>query len=189
MASTEIDSFVQKFKLLRNAGFEASLQFETKLGEVWISISCKVGRDVMPPPMPPPSSSQFVVASKLHRSPSYYRRLARRKAKREACVDDEKSMPPKADQDQIMQNAVEADNYNAVKESTHSTVVDSDASEDDIENELGERDAVMADVIEVDSVGTVVSNADADIGAQLDSIIRQSQTNRDLWDKFNALPP
>ena len=34
----------------------------------------------------------------------------------------------------------------------------------------------------------IVDDADEDISIQLDSIIRQSQINRDLWQKQNALP-
>ena len=56
MADNEINSFVQKFKLLRDAGLEASLSLETKLGEVEISLSCKVGR-ILPPPQSPSSIS------------------------------------------------------------------------------------------------------------------------------------
>ena len=43
MANMEIDQFVNQFKLLRDAGMEASLNLETKLGEVFISLNCKLG--------------------------------------------------------------------------------------------------------------------------------------------------
>ena len=43
-ANMEIDSVVSKFKLLKDAGYEASLNLDTMLGEVKISLSCKVGR-------------------------------------------------------------------------------------------------------------------------------------------------
>ena len=43
MASIQIDSFVEKFKLLQGAGYKASLSFESELGEVSISLSCKFG--------------------------------------------------------------------------------------------------------------------------------------------------
>ena len=48
MANREIDSFVKQFKLLRDAGIKASLNMETILGEISISISCKVGRNIPP---------------------------------------------------------------------------------------------------------------------------------------------
>ena len=75
----EIDSVVSKFKLLKDAGYEASLNLETMLGEVKISLNCKVGRS-----LPPPSSPIAQSSIRRYRSPSYYRRQARRKAQREA---------------------------------------------------------------------------------------------------------
>ena len=79
-AHAEIDSFVKKFKSLWNAGFHATLNLESMLGEVNVSLNCKVGR-VVPPPSSP---SMFSVSSPRYRSPSYFRRQARRKAARES---------------------------------------------------------------------------------------------------------
>ena len=94
MAEKEIDSFVLKFKTLRAAGIEATLNVETKLGEVSISINCKVGRD-LPPPLMSPSGT--VISGKPYRSPSYYRRQARRRAERKAQMVVELK-PPSSDQ-------------------------------------------------------------------------------------------
>ena len=80
MGHAEIDSFVNKFKLLLNAGFNAKLNLESTLGEVDISLSCKVGRLNPPPSLP----SMFFTSSPRHRSPSYLRRQARRKAAHES---------------------------------------------------------------------------------------------------------
>ena len=80
MADLEIESFVRKFKLLWNAGFTASLNIESALGEVNISLNCKVGR-TKPPPMPFMSP---VLLPNMNRSPSYYRRQVRRKTTRES---------------------------------------------------------------------------------------------------------
>ena len=77
MASIQIDSFVEKFKLLQGAGYKASLSFESELGEVSISLSFKVGINT-----PPSSPLQTFLG---RRSPSYYRRLERRKAERSSC--------------------------------------------------------------------------------------------------------
>ena len=74
MASIQIDSFVEKFKLLQGAGYKASLSFESELGEVSISLSFKVGINT-----PPSSPLQTFLG---RRSPSYYRRLERRNAER-----------------------------------------------------------------------------------------------------------
>ena len=81
--TTEIDSFVRKFKSLRDAGLEASFNLETKLGEVVISIRCKVGRDIPLPPLESPSDSEHR-ARKIYRIPSYYRRQAWCRARKDA---------------------------------------------------------------------------------------------------------
>ena len=76
MAQCEIDSFVKKFKLLWSAGYDSSLNLESKLGEVYVTLNCKVGRSI-PPPTSPISPAKY-------RSPSYFRRQERRKAARES---------------------------------------------------------------------------------------------------------
>ena len=82
MDRIEIDSFVNKFKALCDAGYHASLNLESKLGEVFVNLSCKVGRTTPPPSTPP---APFDAVPK-YRSPSYYRRQARRKMSRESQV-------------------------------------------------------------------------------------------------------
>ena len=186
MADKEIDSFVQKFKMLRVAGMEATLNLETKLGEVWMSLNCKVGRDVPPPPMSP--SATGVGRRKSYRSPSYYRRQARRRAEREAqIVDGSKS--PLADQ-AINEIDVEAD---AEKESDSAVV--EDATDID-EESMGSEDEVETDVdIEVKQIQleqkSKLKSMDPEpcISTELDTLIQQSQKNRVLWEKFGALPP
>ena len=78
MATVEIDSFINKSKLLLSAGFNASLNLQSNLGEVSITLNCKVGR-TSPPLFSP---VRPYAASPKHRSPSYLRRQARRKAAR-----------------------------------------------------------------------------------------------------------
>ena len=80
MVHLEIDSFVKKFEALWSAGLEASLSLESKLGELCISLNCKVGRP-LPPPMSPTAPS---VTSSKYRSPSYFRRQVRRRKSRES---------------------------------------------------------------------------------------------------------
>ena len=79
MTNMEIDGFIEHFKLLWRTGHDAKLNIETRLGEAFITLNCKVGR-VAPPLSPSPSFA----SRKLHRSPSYYRRQCRRKADRDA---------------------------------------------------------------------------------------------------------
>ena len=78
MGAVEIDSFVAKFKSLLGAGHNATLSFESQLGEVSITLNCKVGR-ITPPPW---ISSRPYVRNNKHRSPSYLRRQERQKADR-----------------------------------------------------------------------------------------------------------
>ena len=77
MVNAEIDSFVVKFKSLWAAGYKATLSLESCMGEVVINLNCKVGRNE-PPTTPSPSYA--MAASRTYRSPSYYRRQARRRA-------------------------------------------------------------------------------------------------------------
>ena len=79
MDRNEIDSFVNKFRALCDAGYHASLNLESKLREVYVNLSCKVGRTTPPPPFTSPAPFDAVPK---YRSPSYYRRQARRKATR-----------------------------------------------------------------------------------------------------------
>ena len=57
MDHVEIDSFVKKFKLLWGAGYDTTLNFESKLGEMHINLSCKVGR-IIPLPSTPSSANE-----------------------------------------------------------------------------------------------------------------------------------
>ena len=63
MADTEIESFVQKLKSLRGAGLEATLSLDAILGEVWITMNCKVGN--VPPAQPVPSSPSLIARGKF----------------------------------------------------------------------------------------------------------------------------
>ena len=74
MATDEVENFVRKFKMLRDSGYDATLTLESRLGEVSVTLNCKVGR-TSPPPTTPLASS-----SPRYRSPSYFRRQVRRKA-------------------------------------------------------------------------------------------------------------
>ena len=150
-----------------------------------IAIDCKVGRDVLPSP---PLSPSPVAASKLHRSPSYYRRQARRKAEREIRACNENSVQPIAVADQAMQETrAEDENLDIIE----SAVFDSD--EEVGESMTGievEAEAVSNEdsAVQTTIVDQVKDDDEVDISVQLDSIIRQSQLNRDLWEKYNSLP-
>ena len=67
MVNEEIDFIVANFKSLLGIGHEASLKLECKLGEVWMNLSCKVGRNEPPLTVPAPnvmsmSAERIIVA-------------------------------------------------------------------------------------------------------------------------------
>ena len=139
MVHCEIDSFVNKFKLLWRAGYDTSLSLESKLGEVHINLSCKVGRSI-----PPPSSR----ITPKYRSPSYFRRQERRRAARESSdvISNE------------IQSYKEADEALAVADvdADHSSVlpVEESASEEDQCGSMEEKIVEVVDdtVIETEEV-------------------------------------
>ena len=72
----ELNSFLTKFKQLCNAGFEASLQLNSKNGYATVSLEVKLGAL-----QSSPNATQSSFKQKRRRSPAYYRRQeARRNA-------------------------------------------------------------------------------------------------------------
>ena len=178
MADIELDSFVRKFKLLRDAGYEASLSFNTSLGEVHINLSCKVGRVVPPPPSPP---AQMVSSSQKYRSPSYYRRQARRRAQRESLPDTNVNVA-----DEVKDDVVEP-----AEEVIHDLALSNDASVTEVEDVeaateySGMKDASESSSSEEEDNGDVEIENEDDLGVQLKAIIHESKLNREKWDRRN----
>ena len=167
MEDVEIDSFVKKFKMLRSVGYDATLNLESKLGEVFITLNCKVGR-VLPPPSTPTS-----VVSK-HRSPSYYRRLARRKAARDS-NSEHVVLAEQANNDPIesySENAEEAHEHDSekVEESTVALTDDDDDEEDEVEV--------------VDVCTETADEVSDNLSEQLNALIMESRKHREHWDKL-----
>ena len=183
MDSAEIDSFVKKFKILWGAGYDASLNLESKLGEVFISLNCKVGR-VLPPPSPSGSAplSSVVQKSRKPRGPSYHRRQARRKASRDSILQ-----PPVAEQanvevntnmsEPILNSEVAEEAINDEVDDKDITVVESaDVVQDDTEVESSEDEE--DDEETTDSTEIELSH---DVGEQLRSLIEESKEKRESW--------
>ena len=163
MEDVEIDSFVKKFKMLRSVGYDATLNLESKLGEVLITINCKVGR-VLPSPYTP-----TLVVSK-HRSPSYYRRLAARDSNSEHVV-----LAEQANNDPIeshSENAEEAHEHDSekVEESTVALTDDDDDEEDEVEV--------------VDVCTETADEVSDNLSEQLNALIMESRKHREHWDKL-----
>ena len=164
MDDAEIDSFVRKFKLLRGAGIDASLNLESKLGEVFISLNCKVGR-VSPPPDAPTN------APSKPRSPSYYRRLARRKAARDLNMEVE--VVAEQARDEVITNKIETTSSEDAEE----------AKEDDSDEEAAdyEEDVASESRLEDADQGSMLSG---DLSKQLFSLIQESKKQRENWDRL-----
>ena len=79
MAADQTQKFIDHFKSLWGAVYEASLNFESKVGEISISLNCKDERSSPPSPAPP-----LYDLRQRHRSSSYFRRQLHRRCEHEA---------------------------------------------------------------------------------------------------------
>ena len=75
MADAEIASFLTKFKLLCNAGVNASLNISSCNGKATVTLQADLG---------PLSKPSIIPQTSPHRSPSYHRRIARRRMMRQS---------------------------------------------------------------------------------------------------------
>ena len=75
----ELDSFLSKFKFLSSAGFKAAISFKTENFVTNVSLDVELPFVLPPCNLPPPFSVFSTPKSRRHRSPSYYRRLQRRR--------------------------------------------------------------------------------------------------------------
>ena len=138
MAHTEIDSFVLKFKNLCSAGYKATLSVEAEDGKASICLKANLG--YIPLSFLHPYHHGQGPPPRVHRSPSYYRCQARRKAA-ETAAAVASSDAPQADQ---------ADTSNLVAEqapSTPNVVSEEDIIEDEtqIENLENEETVQLAE--------------------------------------------
>ena len=166
MDDGEIDNFVKKFKMLRGAGYDASLNLESKLGEVYISLSCKVGRVLSP------STTPTCVVTK-RRSPSYYRRLARRKAARD--LNLEQSIVAEKANNEVNTIAVQPGLEGA--EETEAV----DAEESTAMSAEYEEDEVVDDEEACQETDDELSE---DLSSQLNALIEESKKQRENLEKF-----
>ena len=82
MADTEIDSFLTKFKYVCSEGINASLNITSSNGKAIVTLHAEIGAIGAPKSPKTPLK---------HRSPAYYRRIARRQAMRQT-VDENHSV-------------------------------------------------------------------------------------------------
>ena len=79
-STREIDSFLSKFRYLCSTGFKASLNISCENGRTVVDLHVDLGCTLPPVGISPPT----IAPSMSPRSPSYYRCLKRRKAKRDS---------------------------------------------------------------------------------------------------------
>ena len=87
--AAEIDSFILKFKNLQYAGQKAILTLEAENGKALISLKAELGY-LSPPDYLLPTQTRYTAApivTRLHRSPSYFRRQERRRQAAYAAVE------------------------------------------------------------------------------------------------------
>ena len=150
--------------------------------------------------LPPAPQSHKVIPKKTYRSPSYYRRQVRRKAERENRSDslEESSLADKAKEEETAEEAISSVDDNEMDDSVlieeEEIAEEADTCVDDEVDEcaLISQDYSVTDKMELDENEETVemlSKPSVDVSLELDSIVRQSQENRDRWEKFNAFPP
>jgi len=178
MASMELSSFIKKFESLRSSGYDASLLIENKLDEMSITLSCKVGRDI------PPPSQTFTpgINSRNRRSPSYYRRQARRQAFR---CNVENVVECNSETEQVVEDV--STELQAVEKATVVKAEDMEAQEELIDDEDTESEAAE-DLSPVEISRGQYSEMEEDVkyddlNVQLEAIIKESQTRRQYWDQ------
>ena len=125
MASSEIDSFVLKFKNLQYAGLKASLTLETENGESIVTLRANLGY------LPPPNHHGYNRGSQVNRPPAYFRRQERRKAARVAA--EEESV-----QAEQAQDSIQADDIKEVSSETDVCIVAEKATDESEKKEEAE---------------------------------------------------
>ena len=74
----ELQNFIDKFRYLCSAGFDATLTLSSEKGQAQVCFNVNLG--FLPPPVavPPPLTNVHATPCQRRRSPSYYRRLKKR---------------------------------------------------------------------------------------------------------------
>ena len=173
MEDNEIESFIRKFKSLRVTGYNATLNMECKLGEVFITLNCKVGRS-----LPPSPSTPTYAAGLKSRSPSYFRRQARRKASREFkdgladCGSASEEVKDVAAEVDNCCADMKNDSAELEAESSHDDARDACIETEEVDQAELERDIVIFDVI---------------MSAVTKPIEVKEVVEKEIRDRFNAI--
>ena len=182
MATEEFNSFVRKFFDLWKSGLHASLHLETTAGKATASLSLELGTVVSAEEAKPHYHKKV--------SPSQVRRRQRRAQARCEANGGKRNVIVKGS------SVEDATSY---VEDVSSREEMNEGSFDDMQVELNYTEEV--DKVDDDAIGTLeeilqstskTKAADMDnddnIGLQLENLIRQSEKNRNLWEKRQSLP-
>ena len=135
MSDKELDNFILKFHQLRRSGFTAHLDIDTHAGQAWVGLRLMLG----------PVHQEKQSKAKKHRSPSYLRRLEKRKLARSAASPNKgtEEVSTAVDADEANNGA---DNEENADKEVSDSVKDAEKASDNADKELkvSDKDAEKA---------------------------------------------
>ena len=195
MATEEFNSFVRKFFDLWKSGLHASLHLETTAGKATVSLSLELGTVVSAEEAKPHYHKKV--------SPSQVRRRQRRaQARREANGGECNVIVKSASEEDAtfyVASVEDNDREEMSVEDVSSQEGMKEGAFDDMQVELNDTEEV--DKVDDDDIGTLEEisqstskikaadmDKDDDLSLQLENLIKQSEKNRNLWEKSQSLP-
>ena len=143
MSTAELDTFVQKFHQLWNAGLNAHLDLDCHAGVAWVGLRLQLGH-------PPGPSHHQVYPSSVHRksfSPSYQRRRERRTAAR-ASNDIHTDAEEASNQTNHEETITIVSNGRAEEASNKSDIATANINQSNENDDKGEHVEVEVEVVE-----------------------------------------
>ena len=135
-SGVELTSFVTKYRYLCSAGFQAHLSFSCQNGRTHVSLNVDLG--ILQPPVEQPPPTATLSKSSKCRSPSYSRRLQRRRHERESAnspyVDTEKVITTEAEEVPVRKEVAEFIKGEVTEKVVESTV--SNVSEKEVNTDV-----------------------------------------------------
>ena len=175
----ELTSFLTKFKQLCNAGLEASLLMKSTNGIASVSLEVTLGALLESSPKAD-QYVPFVTKKKRKRSPAYYRRQdLRRNARMSSLSDESTNAAVEVNIGEKGANTCTSE-VKKVTVNAEADVADRDQTDESMSDEL---DTELEDgVIKINS-DSIMTATEMDVSEQLDSLIKESRRNRDIWDQ------
>ena len=195
MVTEEFHSFVRKFFDLWKSGLHVSLHLETTAGKATVSLSLELGTVVSAEEAKPHYHKKV--------SPSQVRRRQRRaQARREANGGECNVIVKSASEEDAtfyVASVEDNDREEMSVEDVSSREGMKEGAFDDMQVELNDTEVV--DKVDDDDIGTLEEilqstskikaadmDKDDDLSLQLENLIKQSEKNRNLWEKSQSLP-